>query len=231
MRFAIDTEKEIVSRAVERYCQPEKVLRLEEALAASERRIHNAPLVEKLRFHMALCRADAMLIQEVLMVLPLEKRTFFQARYMEKVPITFLALRLHLSAKQLVGWHKEICAMLRDLLCGFLSERILSPAKLRIAHKHLKAILAAAQGGGDTRDQKYLAALHARAERLEQAMNCITDYFQKQENTAERAVVADWMNDSSITYVELAYAHHVSEASARRYVLRFKEAVQDEGKG
>lgn len=229
MQFSL--EKNIVSRAIKEYCAPEGICRLEAALAASKRQLNNARLVYKLRFYIALCQADAALIWEVLEILPEEKRRFFILRYQEKIPITFIAPKLHQSPKQLAGWHKELCALFCDLLRGTVSERILSPEKLRIAKRHLDALLAVAKEEDDSTDRVYIAELQRRSVRLDETRRRLAAYVEGLEQAAERAALVDWMRDSSLTYVELAYAHHVSEATARRYVLRFKDYLLREGKG
>lgn len=217
-------EKELVLQAIRHYVEKEKAERLEKSLDAWARCIRNTSVVYKLRWRLALFRADAALIEEFLELLPEDKARFFRLRYLDKIPITFLALKLFMTPKQLIGWNHALQSLLLHLLQGRISENVLSPEKLRLSQRRLETLLDAARLDGGEPDADYLGELESRKARLELAAARIDAYVAALDNPAERAAVAQWMRDNA-TYVELSYAHHISEASARRYIIKFKTHI------
>jgi hypothetical protein len=221
-----DLERDRVLLAISNYYEPEKALYLQKTLESAAKYINNAPLIHKLRLRVALCQADVVLVRDTLVILPPAKQEFFQARYRDKIPNTFLAPKLYLSPKQLISWNNYIFGLLADLIHARITEKVLSREKLLIAQTRLNTVLAVADG--ELSDASCLNELRAKQTRLENTLAKIEAYLPKIENSVERAVLADWTRDTSLTYVELAYQYHVSEASARRYIVHYKTKILSE---
>lgn len=222
----LDFERDSIIESINDYLCPTRINSFAAALNNAEKYINNDELIFKLNLKLVLLRTNSALIADAVKLLSEAKQKIFYMKYKYDKNYVYISRKIYTTPKKIGELNDEIISFFRTLVAGELNEFVFSKEKLKLSLNRLESII---NYIANTKyilyiDSEYLNRLLQKKDHIIYIINNMSTYLSVIENTEKKVIIA-WSNNSELTYRELSFMCSISEASVRRYIIKYKKLI------